>query len=387
MRRCIPPIFFAVALYGPLVAADAQPLDSPSTIHIDGVPCNVPCQAYMAWSRRVLEGSRQIPSATPSSNVAPADARAHATEPREPLSQRASSIANGKTAIARRPPPLPVPRGNRQEAVTQGQTSRTIASAPGRPAQISVSQVPSRRNATAGGPSTAEAAQATESSQNAALKPSFTSRDSSDSNVDAKPNKTDLVNQKEPGGSQANSSTLSAPSDTKVADATRDKGLEPVAQATVTSPSHARKHQIHAAVAVAEQLTLAAMENAHASSTSPSNDATSQDKIPLVALVLVHSDIGSVAALAGKDIAIDGRHLGSNREVRTALVAAGASDIQIRDTGSRMIDYLVERHVPAAILTLVSRDAADAFPNITGFKLFGIPLSSPPVQGEATRHD
>jgi len=250
-----------------------------------------------------------------------------------------------------------------------------------------VSQVPSRRNATAGGPSTAEAAQATESSQNAALKPSFTSRDSSDSNVDAKPNKTDLVNQKEPGGSQANSSTLSAPSDTKVADATRDKGLEPVAQATVTSPSHARKHQIHAAVAVAEQLTLAAMENAHASSTSPSNDATSQDKIPLVALVLVHSDIGSVAALAGKDIAIDGRHLGSNREVRTALVAAGASDIQIRDTGSRMIDYLVERHVPAAILTLVSRDAADAFPNITGFKLFGIPLSSPPVQGEATRHD
>jgi len=341
----------------------------------------------MAWSRRVLEGSRQIPSATPSSNVAPADARAHATEPREPLSQRASSIANGKTAIARRPPPLPVPRGNRQEAVTQGQTSRTIASAPGRPAQISVSQVPSRRNATAGGPSTAEAAQATESSQNAALKPSFTSRDSSDSNVDAKPNKTDLVNQKEPGGSQANSSTLSAPSDTKVADATHDKGLEPVAQATVTSPSHARKHQIHAAVAVAEQLTLAAMENAHASSTSPSNDATSQDKIPLVALVLVHSDIGSVAALAGKDIAIDGRHLGSNREVRTALVAAGASDIQIRDTGSRMIDYLVERHVPAAILTLVSRDAADAFPNITGFKLFGIPLSSPPVQGEATRHD
>ena len=138
---------------------------------------------------------------------------------------------------------------------------------------------------------------------------------------------------------------------------------------------------------MAEQLTLAAMENAHASNTSPSRDATSQDKIPLVALVLVHSDIGSVAALAGKDIAIDSRHLGSNREVRTALVVAGASDIQIRDTGSRTIDHLVEQQVPAAILSLVSRDAADAFPNITGFKLFEIPLSSPPVQGEATPGD
>jgi hypothetical protein len=250
-----------------------------------------------------------------------------------------------------------------------------------------VSQVPSGRNATPGSPSTAEAAHATDSSQNAALKPSLTSRDSTDPNVDADPNKTDLVNEKETGGPQANSSALSAPSDTKVAAATHDKGLEPVAQATVTSPSHALKHQIQAAVAVAEQLTLIAMENAHASHTSPSNDVTSQDKIPLVALVLVHSDIGSVAALAGKDIAIDGRHLGSNREVRTALVAGGVFDIQIRDTSSRTIDHLVERHVPAAILTLVSRDAADAFPNITGFKLFEIPLSSSPAQGEAAPHD
>src|SRR5262245_10202088 len=212
MRRCILPIFFAVVLYGPLVTADAQPLDSPGTMHIDGVPCNVPCQAYMEWSRRVQEGSRQIPSDTPPTNLAPADASARTIEPRESLSQRAASIANGKTAIARRPPPLPVPRGNRQEAVAKGQISRTIHSAPGRPAQISVSQVPSGRNATAGSPSTAEAAHATDSSQNAALKPSLGSGDSTDPNVDAKPNKTDLVNEKETGGSQANSSAISAPS-------------------------------------------------------------------------------------------------------------------------------------------------------------------------------
>jgi hypothetical protein len=377
MKHCIPPIFFAVVLCDPLVTADAQPLDSPGTVYIDGVPCNTPCQAYMEWSRRVQEGSRQIPPDAPPSNVVPADARSRTTEPREPLSQRASSIADGKSANTRRLPPLPVPRGNRQEAVAKGQI---VPAAPDRPAQVSVSQVPSRRNATDGSPSTEKVAHATDSSQNDTLKPSLTSSDATDPNVDAKPSKTDLVKK------EINSSALSTFSDTKVANATHDKGSGPLAQATVTSPSHALKHQIQAAVAVAEQLTLAAMENAHASNTSPSRDATSQDKIPLVALVLVHSDIGSVAALAGKDIAIDSSHLGSNREVRTALVAAGASNIQIRDTGSRMIDHLVERQVPAAILTLVSRDAADAFPNITGFKLFEIPLSSPQVQGEAT-HD
>jgi hypothetical protein len=380
MKHCIPPFFFAVVLCDPLVTADAQPLDSPATVYIDGVPCNTPCQAYMEWSRRVQGGSRQIPPDASPSNIAPADARAHTTEPHDPLSQRASSIANGKAAIARWPPPLPVPRGNRQEAVANGQIART---APGRPAQISVPQVPARRNATDGSPSTPKAAHATDSSQNAALKPLLTSPGSTDPNVDAEPNKTDLVNKKETGGLQVNSSA--APSDPNVANATHDKELGPVAQATVTSPSHALKDQIQAAVAVAEQLTLAAMENARASNTS--NDATGQDKIPLVALVLVHSDIGSLAALADKDIAIDGRHLGSNREVRTALVAAGASDAQIRDKGSHIIDHLVERQVPAAILTLVSQDAADAFPNITGFKLFEIPLSSPPVQGEATPHD
>jgi hypothetical protein len=237
-----------------------------------------------------------------------------------------------------------------------------------------VSQVPSRRNATDGSPSTEKAAHATDRSQNDALKPSLTSSNSTDPNVDAKPSKTDLVKK------EINSSALSTFSDTKVANATHEKGSGPVAQPTVASPSHALKDQIQAAVAVAEQLTLAAMENANASNTSPSRDATSQDKIPLVALVLVHSDIGSLVSLAGKDIAIDGRHLGSNREVRTALVAAGASNVQIRDKGSHVIDHLIERQIPAAILTLVSQDAADAFPNITGFKLFEIPLSSPPVQ-------
>jgi len=29
----------------------ANPLDSPGVVYIDGLPCNRACQSYMAWSR------------------------------------------------------------------------------------------------------------------------------------------------------------------------------------------------------------------------------------------------------------------------------------------------------------------------------------------------
>jgi hypothetical protein len=39
------------------------------------------------------------------------------------------------------------------------------------------------------------------------------------------------------------------------------------------------------------------------------------------------------------------------------------------------IDRLVEGEVPAAVVALVSADAAQGFPEIAGFKIFRIPLS------------
>ena len=32
-------------------ALQANPLDSPGIVYIDGLPCNRACQSYMAWSR------------------------------------------------------------------------------------------------------------------------------------------------------------------------------------------------------------------------------------------------------------------------------------------------------------------------------------------------
>jgi hypothetical protein len=39
------------------------------------------------------------------------------------------------------------------------------------------------------------------------------------------------------------------------------------------------------------------------------------------------------------------------------------------------IDRLIKGEVPAAVLTLASRDAAEGFPDIAGFKTFRVPLS------------
>jgi hypothetical protein len=34
--------------------SQAQPLDSPDIVYIDGQPCNSACQSYMAWSRQIM---------------------------------------------------------------------------------------------------------------------------------------------------------------------------------------------------------------------------------------------------------------------------------------------------------------------------------------------
>ena len=74
----------------------------------------------------------------------------------------------------------------------------------------------------------------------------------------------------------------------------------------------------------------------------------------------------------------ESRHSGRSKassDVRTALVAAGASEVQLTTGETAAIDRLVSGDVPAAVLTLVSADAAEAFPEIPGFKVFRVPLS------------
>jgi TRAP-type uncharacterized transport system substrate-binding protein len=140
--------------------------------------------------------------------------------------------------------------------------------------------------------------------------------------------------------------------------------LEPAGNAAAGSSTRTIQEQVTAATAVAEHVTAAA-----ASASSNTTD------LP-VALLMARPEIKSVSDLTNKNIAIDDRQSASNGVVRSAIAAAGATEVQLNEGHTKAIDRLISGEVPAAVLTLVSQEAAEWFPEIAGFKIFRIPLSS-----------
>ena len=149
--------------------------------------------------------------------------------------------------------------------------------------------------------------------------------------------------------------------------------------------------QVAAALALAERITVATApapdikaKNRDSSSrpetlargdTEKPESASANDTDILVALLMARPNIKSVPDLTGKTIAIDDRYSASNGSVRTAIVAAGAPEVQLSEGQATAINRLVNGEVPAAVLALVSADAAEGISEIAGFKIFHIPLS------------
>jgi hypothetical protein len=79
--------------------------------------------------------------------------------------------------------------------------------------------------------------------------------------------------------------------------------------------------------------------------------------------------------LAGKGVAIEYQQSEAGTSIRIAIAAAGAVEVQLNQGHTKAIDRLIAGEVPAAILTLVSPEAAEWFPDITGYRIFRIPLS------------
>ncbi|TMJ50927.1 MAG: hypothetical protein E6G85_16680 [Alphaproteobacteria bacterium] len=128
-----------------------------------------------------------------------------------------------------------------------------------------------------------------------------------------------------------------------------------------------------AATALAERLT--------ATTVAPPPDMKADNTDLLVAVLMARPDIKSVSDLAGKTIAVDDRYSASNGIVRTAIVAAGAPEVQLSEGHTTAINRLANGEVPAAVLALVSADAAEGFPEIAGFRIFHIPLSPRSLKG------
>jgi len=168
--------------------------------------------------------------------------------------------------------------------------------------------------------------------------------------------------------------------------------LHPPGGAVANSNTSTIQKQLAATTAVAEQVTaatpvLAPQQKANnkdrsnhaetvlqgdAEKTAP---ASPNNTDHLVALLIARPEIKSVSDLTSKIIAIDDRHSASVGNVRTAIVAAGAAEVQLSDGQTKAINRLISGEVPAAVLALVSPKAAEGFPEVAGFKIFRIPLS------------
>jgi hypothetical protein len=179
--------------------------------------------------------------------------------------------------------------------------------------------------------------------------------------------------------------------------AARTAELQPAADAAVAfkpaPPVKGVQEQIAAAKALAERLTSVTAapppeqeasdlltfgrpDAIRASSRSkPAKSPTTKNTDNLVAVLIARPEVKSVSDLAGTDIAIDDRQSTSNASVRAAIVAAGAAGIELNEGHAKALDRVIDGEVPAAVLTLVSPEAAEWFPDIPGFKIFRVPLT------------
>jgi hypothetical protein len=166
----------------------------------------------------------------------------------------------------------------------------------------------------------------------------------------------------------------------------------PQGGAVANSNTRTIQEQVAATTAVAEQLTAAtpvpAPEQKANSTDRPGHagivlrgdaektaTASSNNTDHLVALLIARPEIKSVSDLTSKIVAIDDRHSTSNDRVRTAIAATGATEVQLSEGQTKAINRLISGEVPAAVLALVSAEAAEGFPEVAGFKIFRIPLS------------
>jgi ABC-type amino acid transport substrate-binding protein len=167
-------------------------------------------------------------------------------------------------------------------------------------------------------------------------------------------------------------------------DAAQAKIAELRPSGAIATGSHTKttRELVTAAMAVAERMTAAvedprgseqntkSADRSDRSETAPSNDTN-----PRTVVLIARPEIKSVADLAGKEIAIDHRLSGPSGNLRTAIAAAGAAEVQLAKSQTKAIDRVIVGEVPAAVLTLASPEAAEGFPEVAGFRVFRIPLS------------
>jgi len=312
------PLILFLGSTGPL---QAQPLDSPDVVYIDGQPCSRACQAYMNWSYRALSARRHEEREI--GVAAPAEVEFDRVEP----------VARPR--VAKHAAPVARPESQAGKAASNG---KKIA-APGAASPATPKAVPPAM---------------------AAVTP-------------AKPVEATAVQKPEPNAASARpraQTVAIAPSQPAAANPIAPE-VKPEAKADIVLPPPATLD-----VAAAPAAPTPAMAPGNASEIAKSaSSASLDDPDNLVAIVLARPEINSLSDLNNKSIAITEKQSASSGRVSAALMAAGAAEVRFSEVKSSAIDRLMNGEVPAAVV-LAPRDVANLFPEVEGFRTFRVPLKA-----------
>ena len=326
-----------IVLFGSAGTLQAEPLDSPDIVYIGGQPCNRACQSYMAWSYRALSARRHVERET---IVVPAEVE---TERVEPVAR--PRAARHAAPVARTAPHAGKAVPNGKVAGSKPSSSRKIA------VSNSAPQAPAKAAPVAAAASSPE--KAAGETVAAVQEPRAESSD-------------------RPQPAQAVTTDVPQPAEAPAPEVTPEVKPEVAAEAKpeVALPPPATLEIVARPEAPAPGAASNTVREIRKAESAPPND---QDN--LVALVLARPEINSLSDLNNKNIAITEKQSASSGRVSAALMEEGAAEVQFSEVKASAIERLMSGEVPAAVL-LASREVADLFPELEGFRTFRVPLKT-----------
>jgi hypothetical protein len=361
-------------------ALQANPLDSPGVVYIDGQPCNRACQSYMAWSAQALSARHRREHET-NVVVVPAEAEIERLEPAV------------RPRAARQPAPVSRPAPRAGTAVSNAKAPNTKRTAARNTAYPTTRKEVPAATATATREKAAEKAVAGVQEPERKLKSSDSSEPAKQASVAAsQPTEAPKSEVKSEVTSEVKPEvTLPPPATLEIAAPPAKSETAALPATTADAPALAPRtiqQQVVEATGMADFVTaIGTGREAANKSDNPGTEAgeandtgnTASGSIDssdnLVALVLARPEINSLSDLNNKNIAIEEKQSASSGRVSAALMAAGAAEVQFSEAKAGAIDRLISGEVPAAVLTLASREAAEWFPDIEGFRTFRVPLA------------
>ncbi len=339
----------------------ANPLDSPDIVYIDGVPCNSACQSYMAWSAQALSARHRAQRGT--NVVVPAEAEIermeHAGLPRaarQPAPVSRSAPRGGVAASKARPSNTKKAAAPSLAAARKNIPAATVTVAREKPA--GEEEVPARKLESTDGPAAAQATSIAASPPAAAPKSEV-----------ALPPPATLEIATPPAAPE----NAALPTTVGVAPASAPRTIQK--QVVEAAGMADLVTAIGAGREAANQSDNPAAGPDQAGDTGKTASASPGNEDNLVALVLARPEISSLSDLNNKTIAIEAKQSASSGRVSAALMAVGAADVQFSEGQRGAIERLISGEVPAAVVTLISPEAAEWFPDIPGFRTFRVPLA------------